>query len=177
MWPRYPGAGEIPFGCGINPWGMLALYAPNLQFAWAMEASDGGPSATSIVARSRPEYRISPGSRITWFSGLLISASGAPAHRHHVPAMGRTPATRVDPGPAELRSGAHASDHRGDLHVHLWRRPLGWRLHPIQAGCPGRRRGSMASFATMAVSLALRCCRTDSHRVLDQCPAGASADR
>src|SRR2546428_778026 len=76
MWPRYPGAGEIPFGCGINPWGMLALYAPNLQFAWAMEASDGGPSATSIVARSRPEYRISPGSSITWFSGLLISASG-----------------------------------------------------------------------------------------------------
>ena len=55
---------------------MLALYAPNLQFAWAMEASDGGPSATSIVARSRPEYRISPGSSITWFSGLLISASG-----------------------------------------------------------------------------------------------------
>src|SRR3989454_11937936 len=76
MWPRYPGAGEIPFGCGINPWGMLALYAPNLQFAWAMEASDGGPSATSIVARYRPEYRISPGSSITWFSGLLISASG-----------------------------------------------------------------------------------------------------
>jgi len=26
-----------------------------------MEASDGGPSATSIVARSRPEYRIHPG--------------------------------------------------------------------------------------------------------------------
>src|SRR5437870_4915947 len=66
----------VRFGCGINPWGMLALYAPNLQFAWAMEASDGGPSATSIVARSRPEYRIPPGSSITWFSGLLISASG-----------------------------------------------------------------------------------------------------
>ena len=55
---------------------MLALYAPNLQFAWAMEAADGGPSATSSVARSRPEYRTSQGSSIPWFSGLLILVSG-----------------------------------------------------------------------------------------------------
>src|SRR5256712_5039186 len=107
MWPRYPGTWEIPFGCGLPPWGMLDLYAPNVQFAWAMEASDGGPSATSIVARSRPEYRISPGSRITWFSGLLISASGLLLIGITSHAMGRTPATRVDPGPAELRSGSH----------------------------------------------------------------------
>src|SRR2546425_7221077 len=111
---------------------------------------------------------------VLWTSHLGIRA---PAHRHHILAMARTPATRVTPGPAELRSGAHASDRRGDLHVHLWRRPLGWRLHPIQAGRAGKRRGSMASFATMAVSLALRGCRADPHRVLDECPAGASADR
>src|SRR5437870_13053631 len=114
---------------------------------------------------------------ITRIAALLSSACGATNHRHHDPTLRRTPTTRVNPGPAELRSGAHASDHRGDLHVHLWRRPLGWRLHPIQAGCPGRRRGSMASFATMAVSLALRGCRADPHRVLDECTAGPSADR
>jgi len=55
---------------------MLGLYLSNFQFARAMEATDRGPSATSSVARSRPEYHGSSGSSITWFSGVLILAYG-----------------------------------------------------------------------------------------------------
>src|SRR6266702_3254520 len=65
-----PGLGKSLRMWNSSMWNARSL-SVEFPIRQAMEATDRGLSATSSVARSRPEYHGSSGSSITWFSGVL----------------------------------------------------------------------------------------------------------